>query len=247
MSKWKRLVFTFKDVTRAFIEQNQLNEDNYTASWPEVYIQKKQNGSLPITYFAVFRFKSDKSIKLPDISEIPHDFLLEINNDEKNLFIIDKGEYQQTSWKSHLDILEEIEKPDFSYPEILSSEEKQSLYRYYLKEDYPRKTCGDCHYFNTSQVYSSSGCLHPESPIEKSSFNVGKENNKNRTACDLIIEPGTGPEPEKMKACINCEYMVWAVALGLGVFCTKVENRKNNKPFKIPYRYYSCEYYTEKK
>ena len=48
------------------------------------------------------------------------------------------------------------------------------------------------------------------------------------------------------KICFNCEYSVWAVALGQGEFCINEKNIVDNKQFKIPNRFYSCEHFEKK-
>ena len=45
---------------------------------------------------------------------------------------------------------------------------------------------------------------------------------------------------------MNCEHLLWMVALGLGVRCGHPANEKDGKLFKIPYRNYSCEHFSER-
>ncbi|MBA2224679.1 hypothetical protein [Thermogemmata fonticola] len=45
---------------------------------------------------------------------------------------------------------------------------------------------------------------------------------------------------------MNCEHMLWGVALGVGVRCGHPANKKDGKLFKIPYRNYTCEHFSEK-
>jgi hypothetical protein len=46
---------------------------------------------------------------------------------------------------------------------------------------------------------------------------------------------------------MNCEYMLWAVAPGVGVRCEHPSNERDGKLFMIPSRNYSCEHFSEKK
>ncbi len=59
-----------------------------------------------------------------------------------------------------------------------------------------------------------------------------------------MTQPQT-PDPQK-RVCMNCEHMIWGVALGIGVLCDHPANKKDGKLFKIPYRNYSCEHHQER-
>lgn len=43
--------------------------------------------------------------------------------------------------------------------------------------------------------------------------------------------------------CFNCNHVIWAVAVGVGVICRNDKNKVDNKSFRIPSRFHSCEYF----
>jgi hypothetical protein len=43
------------------------------------------------------------------------------------------------------------------------------------------------------------------------------------------------PAPDE-RACFNCEYRVWGVALGIGVLCRHPAKEVAGRPFRIPNR-----------
>jgi hypothetical protein len=61
-------------------------------------------------------------------------------------------------------------------------------------------------------------------------------------APDMPPPPEQSPDAPK-RVCMNCEHMLWGVALGVGVRCGHPANKKDGKLFKIPYRNYSCEHF----
>lgn len=56
-----------------------------------------------------------------------------------------------------------------------------------------------------------------------------------------MTQPQTPDTQERV--CMNCGHMLWGVALGVGVRCDHPANREDGKPFKIPYRHFSCEHF----
>lgn len=51
------------------------------------------------------------------------------------------------------------------------------------------------------------------------------------------------PGPDE-RVCFNCEHVVWAVALGLGVRCRHPDNSPPGGPeYQIPSRRHTCEHF----
>lgn len=48
------------------------------------------------------------------------------------------------------------------------------------------------------------------------------------------------------KICINCDYLIWGVALGQGLVCSNDKNLVEGKKLIVSSRLHSCEYFRTK-
>lgn len=55
---------------------------------------------------------------------------------------------------------------------------------------------------------------------------------------DMVLECTVQVMGEK--TCLNCRYMLWGVALGVGVLCFNLANSQGDKYMSIPSRNYVC-------